>query len=214
GTGLGKGLPRPDLPNLVFAPHYYHPVQFVTGIYDGSIDAIREGLSAWADKASSFGVPLLLSEYGFRGYTEEGNPEVYLPDHYRVMDELLLHGTIWSHEITSTYWNNEDCAFVDGTWEERPDMADPLARPYPRFTSGAPVAFTYDPLDRSVEYRYVAEETCAAPTVLALPRRHYPAAPAVTLAFGTWEHVPETGELQVFDGPGAAGSEQVVRVDP
>lgn len=199
GVPLGEGLPKPELQNMVYSPHYYNTVQFISGKYDGKVEAIEEGLQKSEDKGQKMDVPVLLSEYGFRGYSEEGNPEQYLPDHYGVMDDLFMHGTIWSHEVTQSYWNHEDCAMVNGDWEERPDMADNVARPYPGFTAGDWLSFEFDTTSKTIQFKYIARDCLGAPTELKLPHRHYPNEPQVSLSFGQWEFDAEGARLLVFD---------------
>lgn len=199
GVPLGQGLPRPDLENMVYSPHYYNTVQFISGKYDGKVEELVKGLTQCEEKGAQMKSPVLLSEYGFRGYSEEGNPDEYLTDHYDVMDDLFMHGTIWSHEVTHTYWNNEDCAIVNGDWNERASMADNVARPYPAFTSGDWLSFSYDAESKKVEYSYLARDTLGAPTEIVLPRRHYPTQPQVILGSGRWEYDEARSRLLVFD---------------
>ena len=109
--GVDAGvMPMPDIDNLIFAPHYYNSIQFVMGEYDGNIENIEEGLGKWAEIGKQLEVPILISEYGFRTTVEDrqkGNPAEYFNDHYDVMDNLQLHGTVWDHEVTDTYWNQK-----------------------------------------------------------------------------------------------------------
>lgn len=97
-------------------------------------------------------------------------------------------------------------------------MADPLARPYPRYTSGTGIAFDYDPVTHGLVYTYSTAETAGAPTVIALPRRHYPVEPQVSVSFGDWEYRAQQAELWVFDRlcerAADAGEQQVVSVSP
>ena len=221
GVDLESTLPKPALDNLIFAPHYYNPVQFLTGQYDGYIEAIVEGLTAWEVVGEEFNTPVLLSEYGFRATTStsaDGNPDEYLPDHYDVMDQLFMHGTVWSHEVTANYWNNEDCAFVNSDWTERTKYTNALARPFPEFSSGEIVSFSFDSQTLEVEFRYKTADTGGAPTVIRLPLRHYPGEPQVELAFGDWSYDSERRALLVFDRScergAAVGEEQIVRITP
>ena len=221
GVDLEVKLPRPALDNLVFSPHYYNPIQFITGRYDGNVAAIMAGLTIWDEVGEEFNTPVLLSEFGFRATADtssSGNPDEYFPDLYGVMDQLLMHGTFWGHEVTANYWNNEDCSLVNSDWTERTKSTNAVARPFPKFTSGEAISFTYNSQTREVDYSYRTIETGGAPTVVALPARHFPHKPRVTLAFGESLYDSEKRELLVFDricerGTGA-GEEQVIHIAP
>ena len=97
-------------------------------------------------------------------------------------------------------------------------MADPLSRPYPRYTSGDWVSFEYTPDTHAIELRYITADTRNAPTILVLPLRRYPDVPQVILAFGDWEYTADTRELWIFDRvedrEAFFGEEQVVQVAP
>jgi endoglycosylceramidase len=206
------------LENYVLAPHYYYPMQFISGTYDGNIAALREAVAEKDKFGKDLGVPVLMSEYGFRGAEgdagKDENAGRYIRDYQRVLDENLMHGTIWSHEVSSTYWNREDCSFVNGDWTERVPRADALSRPYPEFTSGAPVSFVYDSIGKRVEYKYSVRGVGGRPTVIRLPGRHFPKEPEVGLAFGRWEHSAARSILLVYDGDAAEGAAQTVAVSP
>jgi len=218
-SGSGPGWTITGLENYVLSPHYYYPIQFITGTYDGNISALRDALKERDSRSAELGVPILLSEYGFRGLAgdtdKNENAARFIRDFYRVLDETQMHGTIWTHEVTNTYWNREDCSFVNGDWSERTPRADAVARPYAEFTSGEPVSFTYDTLKKRLEYHYKVRPTGEWPTVLRLPRRHYSGAPVVKLAFGRALYVADKSLLLVYDEKdGKTPAEQVVEVTP
>ena len=213
GSDLGGTLPRPELNNLVFAPHYYNPKQFSTGEYDGDSSVMLEGLSLWDSIGEEFDSPVLLGEFGFCAGRIEGDPSWYLSDHYQIMDRLFMHGTIWSHDVSSVLWNDEDCSLMNQDWTERTTYTDEVSRPFPKFTSGTWISFSYDSDSHSIEYSYLTASTTGAPTVIALPERHYPDEPHVSLAFGAWEYHADKRELHIFDKT-CPGKTQVVKISP
>ena len=220
GSDLGAALSRPDVDPLIFAPHYYNRIQFIIGEYSGDITDIEEELGHWDETGAQFNTPVLLSEYGFRRTAGDPvtNPDEYFADHYDVMDELWMHGTVWNHEVTENFWNLEDCSMVDGDWTERPRFTDGIARPYPRYTSGEPVSFRYRAATHEITYRYRIADTGGAPTEIALPGRHYPQPPGVELTFGTYRYDAQRKALLVFDGVceggTPVGAEQSVKIEP
>jgi len=133
------------------------------------------------------------------------------------MDELLMHGTVWTHEASENFWNREDCSLTNGDWSERVPRGNAVARPYAEFTTGTPISISYEPASKLFQYRYksnAAGVTNGAPTVIRLPKRHYPKQPVVTLSFGKSLYLPDKGLLLVFDGLASNGMEQIIGVQP
>ncbi len=210
------------LDNYIFAPHYYYPVQFVTGEYPGDLEGLREALGEKAARGTSLGAPVLLSEFGFRGSEgdtgKDENAGWFITDLYTILDERHMHATVWTHEVSEHYWNHEDCSFVNGDWTERTPRADALSRPYAPFTAGAPVRASYDATSRRFEYVYAYDSGASAPTWIRLPRRHYPQAPNVSLSFGR-AHYVESLSLLVIDEQGGGtlpedGAQQTLIIAP
>ncbi len=208
--------------NYILSPHYYYPMQFVLGEYNGDAEEIADALAERSARATELGVPALLSEFGFRGSQDDpgddGNAGWFFDDLYASLDTELMHATVWTHEVSTDYWNQEDCSFVNSDWTERVPRADAVARPYPEFTNGEAIAFSYSPVDKHLSYSYRVDAEQTQPTVIRLPKRHYPQAPSVTLAFGRYEYIEDLGVLLVFDSAADAPSdsltEQRVEISP
>jgi endoglycosylceramidase len=216
-TELGWSLG--DMQNVVVSPHYYYPIQFIMGEYDGKQEALETAMHDRDALGEALDAPILLSEYGFRGLEGDTgmdeNAAWFFEDFYRAMDEVLMHGTVWTHEVSSSFWNREDCTFTNGDWSERIPRTDAISRPYPEFTNGILNAFDYDPGTHAIQMRYQVNANSLAPTVIRLPRRHYPSEPQVSLAFGSATFVEEFGVLLVNDnGALEGGQEQIIELTP
>ena len=207
------------LENAVISPHYYYPIQFILGEYDGNIDELRVAL-ADRQALAELGAPVLLSEFGFRGSEsdpgDDENAAWFIRDFYTALDELSMHATIWTHEVsTDELWNHEDCSFVNGDWSERVPRADAVARPYPEFVNGTITQFGYDEETKTVTLGYTVSGDLSLPTVLRIPPRHLSQAePVAEMTFGKGRWIADKGVWLLYETLGeakaAAGDVQTV----
>ncbi len=217
GGDIGWSLD--GLENAVISPHYYYPTQFLLGEYDGNLEALREALTT-KHELTSLGAPVLMSEFGFRGSESEpgddANAGWFIHDFYKVLDELAMPATVWTHEVSrDAMWNQEDCSFVNGDWTERGPRADAVARPYAEFVNGEVKEFLYRAEEQTVMLRYLVSEDIRQPSVLRVPLRHLSEEePEVSLTFGKSRWIADKGLLLIYenlgDGPATAGVEQLV----
>jgi hypothetical protein len=149
--------------------------------------------------------PMLIGEFGTPYEMNGGEAfrtgdwskqEVALDASYRAMDELLLHTTQWNYTADNTHdhgdqWNDEDLSIFSPD-----DVTDPadldsgaralraFCRPYVRHWAGAPGRMAFD-LERG-EFTAELEREVGidAPTVVFVPRVHYPHGPTVIVSTG------------------------------
>jgi hypothetical protein len=126
------------------------------------------------------GIPTLLGEFGLafdinkRRAFKSGDYSVHeqaLSMYYDAVDANLLHSTIWNYTTDNTNksgdgWNDEDLSiFSEG--KERAIAG--WKRPYPMATAGIPISFSWDREKGIFDYRFKADNSISAPTVIYIP---------------------------------------------
>jgi len=179
-TGLWSvSRPRPEIQNLVFAPHYYD-LSFI-GISlgpGGDIWFMRQVLNRHSALSRFWQVPMLVGEFGIPAERKEA-PE-YLARLYSVFDELQLSVTIWEISMSPTLWNLEDFSLLGPDGSERP-AAKSVDRPYPRAVAGTIKQFSFSAETRRLELSFAEDPQISLPTEIYLPARWYPGEPQITL---------------------------------
>lgn len=172
--------------------------------------------------------PMLLGEFGIPYEMNGGEAyrsgdwsrqEAALDASYRALDELLLHGTLWNYTADNDHahgdqWNAEDLSIFSP--DDLPDTDDPndldsggravraFCRPYVRHWAGAPSRMCFD-LDSGVfEAELTREPAIDAPTIVYVPRLHYPGGPQVTVSAGEASYASEA-QLLTWTTPRDAG---------
>jgi len=126
------------------------------------------------------GIPSLLGEFGLafdinkRRAFKNGDYSIHeeaLSLYYDAVDANLLHSTIWDYTADNTYktgddWNDEDLSIFS---EGKERAAAGWKRPYPMATAGIPVSFSWDRKKGIFCYRFKADGSIAAPTVIYIP---------------------------------------------
>jgi hypothetical protein len=168
--------------------------------------------------------PMLIGEFGIPYEMNDGEAfrtgdwskqEVALDASYRAMDALLLHSTQWNYTADNTHdhgdqWNDEDLSIFSPD-----DVTDPsdissggravraFCRPYVRYWSGAPRSMHFD-LDTGVFTAELEREAdIDAPTIVYVPRLHYPDGAQVTVSTGETTFHATTQLLSWFTPPDA-----------
>jgi len=154
------------------------------------------------------GIPTLLGEFGLafdinkrRAY-KSGDYSLHeqaLSMYYDAVDANLLHSTIWNYTADNTNktgdgWNDEDLSiFSEG--KERASAG--WKRPYPMATAGIPVSFSWDREKGIFNYRFKADSSISAPTVIYIPPEFGPNAVISTEL--RYEYKPEEQRLLVYN---------------
>jgi endoglycosylceramidase len=140
-TGFRTRLPRPELDNIAFAPHYYRPLAIVRLDGGGRTAVIDRAFRRVEAKAAEWGVPLLLGEFGIPAGARRAGE--YVDYHYDRLDATLASGTQWtvSSSRAGEEWNGEDFSLLDAAGRQRPTYR---RRPYPQRVAGVPVCFRFE----------------------------------------------------------------------
>lgn len=167
-------LPRPDVPDLVFAPHFFVPSVVLQGHWDGGGD-IAAALARWSAVGGGWNAPVFLGAFGV---PPEGLAVDYLEQHYAALDVLGMHATVWEYSLSEHVWNDEAMNLVTPDGRAYPTL-DAVVRPYPAAVAGEVTLFAYDAQTRVAELRYRAERDGISE--LRLPQRVWPDGPRVRL---------------------------------
>ncbi|WZO98343.1 cellulase family glycosylhydrolase [Isosphaeraceae bacterium EP7] len=143
-AGYQSNLPRPEVGNAAYAPHYYLPATIVLNGWMSRTGPIDRAFANMEAKAEEWCAPLFLGEFGIQGdATNAGAYMDYLHDH---LDARLASGTQWNvtpgwNAIDKDGWNGEDFNIIDPSGTLRPNF---VWRPYPRAVAGVPTEFRFD----------------------------------------------------------------------
>jgi endoglycosylceramidase len=193
-----------DLPGgtgLVFAPHYYQYAA-LAGTAPNA-DLVPIDLKKWTDQGATWGVPVLVGEFGATSATP--GIEAYLAAHFDALDALGASGTVWEYSVATELWNGEDLSVVSADGTERPAAAA-IVRPYPRAIAGSAITFSYDTSSSALSLQYTPT---AGVSEVAIPARAYPAGYAVQITGGCADS-SQPGRLLVQADPGAGAVDVTV----
>lgn len=143
------------------------------------------------------GVPTLIGEFGIpfdmnnkRAYTTgDFTAQINALDMaYNAMDENLLNCTIWNYTADNNnehgdHWNEEDLSIFSRDQQTDPNDINSggralpaFVRPYPMATAGEPLSFRFELASRTFTFTWRPDDTIDAPTIVFVPRLHYPQA--------------------------------------
>lgn len=152
--GPDNNIPKPNFGNFVYSPHYYDA--FVIMFKDWLGTSPDGALDKMANKAKSWGVPLLLGEYG--GHATTKNIGGYMDALNNWLNKGFHSGTQWNYTPTwradiKDGWNHEDLSIVDDNGQLRANFRP---RAYPVAIAGTPVSFTETPVKMSLSWIHQA----------------------------------------------------------
>ncbi len=177
--------------------------------------------------------PMLIGEFGIPYEMNGGeafrtgdwsSQEVALDASYRAMDELLLHTTQWNYTADNSHdhgdqWNDEDLSIFSPDDITDADDLDSggratraFCRPFVRHWAGAPRAMRFDLTTGEFTAELRREVAIDAPTVVYVPRLHYPDVPEVTVSAGETTYDP-AAQLLTWTTPADAGT-VTIRITP
>lgn len=191
-------LPGFDAPRTALSTHVY------AASANDDLNTMRRSVAA-AERA---GVPVIATEWG------ASNDPTKLVRTAGQFDETLLSWQFWAY--------NEN-QIIDTRRPPTPEnlrgpVVDALTRPFPSATNGTPLALSYDPTTRQLDYRWSTRRPDGrhAPwgleTAITMPVRSYPAGYTVTVTGGKVTSPPCSAVLTLKAHPGAA--EVSVRATP
>jgi endoglycosylceramidase len=202
---------RPNIDNLVFAPHYYDTgyvkFEWTTG---RDREVMQNGLEKHIALGRRWDVPILVGEYGIE--MGRGDAPAYVNNLYSVFDELQLSGTIWEASMSPTLWNGRDKNIFNPDGSTRPG-ARALDRPYPMAVAGVIETFSYDHESGRFELIFLHVPDIEAPTAIYLPERVYGTSPRV-ITEPEAQHTIDARRRILKVDHGAAGRKTRIVVDP
>lgn len=142
-SGLaGNNIAPPTYGNFVYSPHYYDGGIITFNSWSGW--PVWMSLGGMYNKANSWGVPMVLGEFG--APPDAGNGPAYIATLYNWLDEHFVSSFQWSFTPNWTPetfdgWNSEDFSIIDDSGLLRANYAP---RPYPQKVAGTPIAFSLD----------------------------------------------------------------------
>jgi endoglycosylceramidase len=174
-TGMRTKLPRPDLDNFAYAPHYYRPLAILREDGAGRTTVIDRAFNRMKAKAEEWCVPLLLGEFGIPASARRAGE--YIDYHYDRLDAALASGMQWtiSASPSGEGWNGEDFSLLDAAGRPRPSYRP---RPYPRRVTGVPIYFRFEttaPPRREPRLEFVwSHRPGLGPTEIVVPEGLFP----------------------------------------
>jgi hypothetical protein len=167
--------------------------------------------------------PMLLGEFGIPYDMNDGEAfrtgdynaqEVALDANYRALEATLINSTQWNYTVDNSHergdqWNKEDLSIWSR--DDQRDAGDPnsggravgaFCRPYVQHAAGRPVRMSFDPATATFELEIESDPSVTAPTVIYVPRLHYPGDIDASASRGSVIHDTESQTL-VWTGHGA-----------
>ena len=162
------------------------------------------------------GAPVLLGEFGIPFDLEHkkayrnGNykaQENALERSFKAVEDNLLNSTLWNYtadndNVHGDLWNNEDCSIFSRDQQTHPEDINSggralpaVVRPYPRATAGEAVKMSFDAHAHVFIFEFCHDSNVEAPTVVFLPKLHYPVGCRVEVSDGRYELNLEEQEL-------------------
>jgi len=204
-------LKKPELKNLVLAPHYYDTGTFGIALSPGGDQwLMRRGLKRDRALGDFWNAPVLVTEYGISPKLK--NAPEYIGELYAVFDELNLSGTFWEASMSQTIWNLENTSILapDGSVRGKALVLD---RPYPRAVGGVIRKFSFDPETKKLELSWQENPEIKLPTEIYLPGRIYSSRPEISLEpGGDFKYIPDYQGLVIY--PIKENSLRYLRVRP
>jgi hypothetical protein len=160
--------------------------------------------------------PMLIGEFGIPYDMNDGEAyetgdyslqEIALDANYRALEALLLNSTQWNYTTDNSHahgdqWNHEDLSIWSR--DDQKDPGDPdsggravraFCRPYVRHAAGRPTRMAFDPATATFELEIEGAAKVTAPTLVYVPRLHYPRGVSVSVSSGTAAYDPATQTL-------------------
>lgn len=174
-------LERPEGEQIVFAPHFYDAAIFAGA--DHLTLKYEPALQRWKDLGDSWGIPVILGEFGIQPAHKDASP--YVRAHYDAFDKIDLHATYWEYSTSTDIWNHEALSITDADGVEFSAVVDELVRPYPHAVAGSITSSAFDAENGVYELEYDADADGI--TEVILPERLFGTAPDITATGGCVE---------------------------
>ncbi|HSQ62554.1 MAG TPA: cellulase family glycosylhydrolase [Polyangiaceae bacterium] len=166
--GLPTGLPKPDYPNVVYAPHAYDSDAEQGKPFDAAHRAnVLANAAALRTEADALGAALWIGEYG--GPSSLANITDYITAERDGIDAVGGGATYWDYSKT-----DDGYGLLNNDGSEKTAILAIVARPYPQRVAGGSVQSTWDGATRTLTVTYAPDRSIAAPTLIAVPPAFQP----------------------------------------
>lgn len=166
--GSPTKLPKPDYPDVVYAPHAYDAqAEAGMGFDAARRDAILRNVGNLRDEARALGAALWIGEYG--GMSASPGIDPYMRADMDAFDANGAGATYWDYSEGGSY------ALLEADGAEKRAVLDVITRPYPARVAGDDVAWSWDDAARTLTVTYAPLAAIQAPTIVAVPPARRPA---------------------------------------
>ena len=148
-TGQDTQVQPPNLPGIVYAPHFYDS-SMMTIKKLVSLSTTNTAFTTMKARAATWNAPLFIGEFGALAGTNSGDLFRYISNLHAQANagDDVVSMAQWSYTpgwtpAAKDGWNGEDLSIVDNTGNYRgPNLFVP--RPYPQVIGGKPESLTVD----------------------------------------------------------------------
>ncbi len=195
-------LTTPTFGQYVYAPHSYDTsAEMGDGFPLADVSKVVDNVAALASEAKALGGALWIGEYGTPNTAT--NAAAYMKAQYDGAGAVAASSMYWAYDMGGYGLLNPDGS-------EAQPLVDAIVRPAPQLVAGDPISWAFDETTSTFTFRYHPSASIAAPTVLSVPTRIYPAGYAVSC--GGCASAQTTGVLTVTRAP--TGDPAVVTLSP
>lgn len=210
--GVASWLPAPPAASrpAAFAFHLYCLAPIFTGTPDHESESPAYDSCAYEDEhvvangeaaAAAMGVPALLDEFG------DTQDLASIERQIELADKHLIGWMFWGYKdwVDAPGGAGSGALFDDSDDNStlRAAKLAVLSRPYAQATAGTPLAYNYDRHTETMHYRFAPDPSVEAPTVIFVPRLHYPDGYTAVVNGGRVLSEPNATRLLIAAVPGA-----------
>jgi endoglycosylceramidase len=189
--GIATSLPPMPFDDVMYAPHSYDSMaEGGAGFDPARRQLILDNVAALSTEATALDAGLWIGEYGGNA----GHPGIveYMTAQYDAAGAAAAGTMYWAYDKGDGY------ALLDAQGAEKPVLLGALVRPYPERVAGTPHAYAFDAGTGAFTLTYSPDGT-AAPTLIAIPDRVYPAGYTVECDGCAYDVTP--GRLAITSPP-------------
>jgi endoglycosylceramidase len=189
-AGIATGLPRPDVRDVVYAPHSYDSAAEGSGTFDPARRAaILETGVKLADEARALSAALVIGEYG--GIPSGGGFADYMAAENEAQGAAAAGSFYWEAGRNGGY------GLLDTNGSAKPAALSAIAIPHPEQVGGDPVRFEFD--GARFTFQFIARGSVS--TEIRIPPSVWPGGYHVTCGCMVEKHAGGVTLRGITDGP-------------
>ncbi len=165
--GIRTSLTKFPFKDVVYSPHSYNSsAEQGNGFNPNARAALINNIAALEGEAQDLDAALWIGEYG--GVASDPGITPYMDANYDGAAAVLAANTYWAYDEGGGY------SLLDADGTPRSVLIDVLVRPFPELVAGDPAAISYDENSRTFTFKWHADHSISAPTVISVPAYAYP----------------------------------------